>query len=140
VVLVFWVLAGACQRHGVGLGCFFLRNATITENHGLLFRPMGLGAFFSERNQSAITKKEIGRKPAHTATARDLRYFSVDAGTSQHKMARHDRSRVACVGWRSSDLPTAIAPRHPIRVARLGSWHNKARRAKPSARVPKVAR
>ena len=53
-------------------------------------------------------------------------------------MARHDQSRVACVGWRSSDLPTAIAPRHPIRVARLGSWHKA--RAKPSARVPKVAR
>ena len=59
-------------------------------------------------------------------------------GTSQHRMARHDQSRVACVGWRSSDLPTAIAPRHPIRVARLGSWHKA--RAKPSARVPKVAR
>ena len=71
-------------------------------------------------------------------TARDLRYFSQDTGTSQHRMARHDQSRVACVGWRSSDLPTAIAPRHPIRVARLGSWHKA--RAKPSARVPKVAR
>ena len=71
-------------------------------------------------------------------TARDLRYFSVDTGTSQHRMARHDQSRVACVGWRSSDLPTAIAPRHPIRVARLGSWLKD--RAKPSARVPKVAR
>ena len=71
-------------------------------------------------------------------TARDLRYFSQDTGTSQHRMARHDQSRLACVGWRSSDLPTAIAPRHPIRVARLGSWHKA--RAKPSARVPKVAR
>ena len=53
-------------------------------------------------------------------------------------MARHDQSRLACVGWRSSDLPTAIAPRHPIRVARLGSWHKA--RAKPSGCVPKVAR
>ncbi len=41
-------------------------------------------------------------------------------GTSQHRMARHDQSRLACVGWRPTDLPTAIAsPRHPIRVARL---------------------
>ena len=76
--------------------------------------------------------------PSSWFTARDLRYFSQDMGTSQHRMARHDQSRVACVGWRSSDLPTAIAPRHPIRVARLGSWHKA--RAKPSARVPKVAR
>ena len=81
----------------------------------------------------AVANKKTGRP-----TARDPRYFSVDTGTSQHRMARHDQSRLACVGWRSSDLPTAIAPRHPIRVARLGSWLKA--RAKSSARVPKVAR
>ena len=37
-------------------------------------------------------------------------------------MARHDQSRLACVGWRLRVQPTAIAPYHPIRVARLGSW------------------
>ena len=68
-----------------------------------------------------------------TDTARDLRYFSQDTGTSQQRMARHDQSRVACVGWSSSDLPTAIAPHHPIRVARLGSCLKA--RAKSSARV-----
>ena len=64
--------------------------------------------------------------------------FSVDMGTSQHRMARHDQSRLACVGWRLCVQPTAIAPYHPIRVARLGSWLKA--RAKSSARVPKVAR
>ena len=44
----------------------------------------------------------------NASTARDFRYFSQDMGTSQHMMARHDQSRGACVGWRSSDLPTAI--------------------------------
>ena len=62
----------------------------------------------------------------------------IRGGTSQQRMARHDQSRFVCVGWRSGDLPTDIAPRHPIRVARLGSWLKA--RAKPSARVPKVAR
>ena len=61
--------------------------------------------------------------------------FSQDTGTSQHRMARHDQSRVACVGWRSSDLPTAIAPRHPIRVTRLGSWH----KARENAQLPFTA-
>ena len=53
-------------------------------------------------------------------------------------MARHDQSRLACVGWRSSDLPrpTAIAPRHPIRVARLGSWLKA--RAKSSGAVQRA--
>ena len=58
-------------------------------------------------------------------TARDLRYFPQDMGTSQHRMARHDqRGRVvACVRWRWCVQPTAIAPCRPIRVARLvGSW------------------
>ena len=54
-------------------------------------------------------------------TARDLRYFSVDTGTSQHRMARHDQSRGACVAWRLLVQPTVMAPYHPIRVARLGS-------------------
>ena len=72
------------------------------------------------------------------STARDLRYFSRDMGTSQHRMARHDQSRLACVGWRLCVQPTAIAPYHPIRVARLSSWLKA--RAKSSARVPKVAR
>jgi hypothetical protein len=85
---------------------------------------------------SPATRRSM--RATQARTARDLRYFSVDTGTSQHRMARHDQSRVACVGWRSSDLPTAIDPRHPIRVARLGSWLKA--RAKPSARVPKVAR
>ena len=58
-------------------------------------------------------------------TARDLRYFSVeDMGTSQHRMARHDQSRAACVGWRLCVQPTVIAPYHTIRLARLGSWLN----------------
>ena len=65
-----------------------------------------------------------------------LRLITVDAGTSQHRMARHDQSRLACVGWRSCDLPTAIAPRHPIRVARLGSWLKA--RAKSSARAQRA--
>ena len=75
---------------------------------------------------------------SHDGT-RFLRYFPQDMGTSQHRMARHDQSRAACVGWRSSDLPMAIAPYHTIRVARLGSSWLKVR-AKSSARVPKVAR
>ena len=62
----------------------------------------------------------------------------VDRGTTQHRMARHDQSRVACVGWRLCVQPTAIAPYHPICVARLGSWLKA--RAKSSARIPKVAR
>ena len=70
--------------------------------------------------------------------AQDFKYFSQDMGTSQHRMARHDQSRVACVGCRLCVQPTAIAPYHPIRVARLGSWLKA--RAKSSARVPKVAR
>ena len=72
-------------------------------------------------------------------TARDPRYFLQDmGGTSQHRMARHRQSRVACVGWRLCVQPTAIAPCRPMRVARLGSWLEA--HAKSSARVPKVAR
>ena len=42
----------------------------------------------------------------------------------------------AC-GWRLRVQPTAIAPYHPIRVARLDSWLKA--RARSSARVLKVA-
>ena len=58
-------------------------------------------------------------------------------GTSQHRMARHDQSRLACVGWRSSDLSTAIASRHPIRATRLHSLLKA--RVGLSQRAPKVA-
>ena len=54
-------------------------------------------------------------------------FFSKDTGTSQHRMARHDQSRLACVGWRSSDLPTAIAiaaPRSVVAKRHL-CWNGK---------------
>ena len=39
-------------------------------------------------------------------------------GTSQHRMKRHDQSRLACVGRGLCVQPTAIPPYHAIRVAR----------------------
>ena len=65
------------------------------------------------------------------------RNYEQDMGTSQHRLVRHDQKRLACVGWRLYVQPTAIAPYHPIRLARLGSCLNA--RARSSARVPKVA-
>ena len=53
----------------------------------------------------------------------------------QHRMARHDQSRLACVGWMLCVQLTAIAPYHPIYDARLYSWLKA--RAKSSARVPR---
>ena len=79
-----------------------------------------------------------GRLPKARRTARDPWCFSKGMGMSQHRMARHDQSRLACVGWRLCVQPTAIAPYHPIRVASLGRLLEA--RAKSSARVPKVAR
>ena len=72
----------------------------------------------------AITRNGFFSAITSDGTARDLRCVPVDMGTSQHRMARHDQSRVACVGWRLCVKPTAISPRHPIRAARLGSWLN----------------
>ena len=52
-------------------------------------------------------------------TARDLTQVMQDMGTSQHRMACHDQRCLDCAGWRLYVQSTAIAPYHPIRVARL---------------------
>ena len=86
---------------------FFLYTTKPKKIHHFSSPPLGV----QEKTQS------VNRGCCQLATpptARDLGYFSVDTGTSQQRMARHDQSRVACVGWRSSDLPTAIAPRLAI--------------------------
>ena len=85
------------------------------------------------RNRVALKKR--------TTTARESRYFRriwARHKTGWHVTIRDSQSRLACVGWRLCVQPTAIAPYHPIRVARLGSWLKA--RAKSNARVPKVAR
>ena len=59
------------------------RSWAFERTRSLFFRTVlvGFSSFCSEKNR----------------TARDLRYFSQDMGTSQQRMARHDQSRVACV-------------------------------------------
>ena len=60
----------------------------------------GRGAAFSMSCLRGLNKPSTARSMMlGRATARDLVYFSQDTGTSQHRMAWHDQSRLACVGW-----------------------------------------
>ena len=90
----------------------------------------------SKRRKESMPR--LARLQCCTSRHENRDIFLQDTGTSQHRMARHDQSRLACVGWRLCVQPTVIDSCHPIRVARLDSWLKA--RAKSSVRVLKVAR
>ena len=90
------------------------------------FKPDSEWCFFCSRGPPCLGN-EAQTSAAKPTTDHGTGFEIFFAGyghvsTSQQRITRHDQSRVACVGWRLCVQPTAIAPYHPIRVARLGSW------------------
>ena len=68
-LLVFWVLAGACQRHGVG--GFLLCNTTTTELASFCERSDQNGVYFPEEEGTALGA------PRSVPCCRDITHFAI---------------------------------------------------------------